>query len=279
MDLWFSEYHQEGVKLSINVDREVFSCQSEYHHIALFDSKEFGRILTLDGELINTEKDEFFYSEMMVHVPLAVQPMIRNVLVIGGCDGGVLRELEKYESIATIDVVELDEKVIQVCQKYFPKNQETFSDKRVSLHFQDGLKFVRGKEAAYDLIIVDTANPFGINESLFTREFYGNCYKALREDGTLISQHANGFYEEDEEAFRHIRHRLISVFPINKIYMSSVPSYAAGYLLFGYSAKKVNPETDIQVAQWEAQKIHTRYYNPDVHRGAFYLPNYIKELM
>lgn len=279
MDLWFSEYHQDGVKLSINVDREIVSCQSDYQNIALFDSKEFGRILTLDGQLINTEKDEFFYSEMMVHVPLAVQPTIKDVLVIGGCDGGVLRELEKYESIETIDVVELDEQAIQICQEYFPKNQETFSDERITLYFQDGLKFVRGKEDAYDLVIVDTANPFGVNESLFTREFYGNCYKALREEGTLISQHANGFYEEDEEAFRHIRQRLTSVFPINKLYLSSVPSYAAGYLLFGYSAKTADPEKDVQIDVWENQGIRTRYYNTDVHRGAFCLPNYIKELL
>ena len=279
MDLWFSEYHQDGVKLSINVDREIVSCQSDYQNIALFDSKEFGRILTLDGQLINTEKDEFFYSEMMVHVPLAVQPTIKDVLVIGGCDGGVLRELEKYASIETIDVVELDEQAIQICQEYFPKNQETFSDERITLYFQDGLKFVRGKEDAYDLVIVDTANPFGVNESLFTREFYGNCYKALRAEGTLISQHANGFYEEDEEAFRHIRQRLTSVFPINKLYLSSVPSYAAGYLLFGYSAKTANPETDVQSEAWEKQAIRTRYYNTDVHRGAFCLPNYIKELL
>ncbi len=279
MDLWFSEYHQDGVKLSINVDREIVSCQSDYQNIALFDSKEFGRILTLDGQLINTEKDEFFYSEMMVHVPMAVQPTIKDVLVIGGCDGGVLRELEKYESIETIDVVELDEQAIQICQEYFPKNQETFSDERITLYFQDGLKFVRGKEDAYDLVIVDTANPFGVNESLFTREFYGNCYKALRGEGTLISQHANGFYEEDEEAFRHIRQRLTSVFPINKLYLSSVPSYAAGYLLFGYSAKTADPEKDVQIDVWENQGIRTRYYNTDVHRGAFCLPNYIKELL
>ena len=279
MDLWFSEYHQDGVKLSINVDREIVSCQSDYQNIGLFDSKEFGRILTLDGQLINTEKDEFFYSEMMVHVPMAVQPTIKDVLVIGGCDGGVLRELEKYESIETIDVVELDEQAIQICQEYFPKNQETFSDERITLYFQDGLKFVRGKEDAYDLVIVDTANPFGVNESLFTREFYGNCYKALRGEGTLISQHANGFYEEDEEAFRHIRQRLTSVFPINKLYLSSVPSYAAGYLLFGYSAKTADPEKDVQIDVWENQGIRTRYYNTDVHRGAFCLPNYIKELL
>ena len=229
--------------------------------------------------LFRSEKDEFFYSEMMVHVPLAVQPTIKDVLVIGGCDGGVLRELEKYESIETIDVVELDEQAIQICQEYFPKNQETFSDERITLYFQDGLKFVRGKEDAYDLVIVDTANPFGVNESLFTREFYGNCYKALREEGTLISQHANGFYEEDEEAFRHIRQRLTSVFPINKLYLSSVPSYAAGYLLFGYSAKTADPEKDVQIDVWENQGIRTRYYNTDVHRGAFCLPNYIKELL
>lgn len=279
MDLWYSEYHVDDVRLSINVEREIYSHHTEYQHIAILDSKEFGRILTLDGELISTEKDEFFYSEMMVHVPMAVQPEIKKVLVIGGCDGGVLKELCKYQTIEYIDVVELDAQLVQICQQFFPPTTEAFQDARVHLSIQDALKFVRRKEDEYDLIIVDSANPFGVNESLFTREFYGSCYNALKTNGTLISQHANAFYKEDEEAFMHIRNRLTSVFEQNDVYLASIPTYAAGYLLFGYSSKQSHPLNDLKAKQWEELAIPTKFYNVALHQGAFALPNYIKELM
>ncbi|MET3558150.1 spermidine synthase [Streptococcus rupicaprae] len=277
MDLWFSDFHQDNVKLSINVEREVYSEHSEYQHIAVLDSKEYGRILALDGELITTEKDESFYSEMVVHVPMNTKSDIKTVLVIGGLDGGVLTELEKYETIETIDVVELDQRAVEVCQEYLPQSKVAFQDERVNLYIQDALKFVRRKENAYDLIIVDSANPFGLNESLFTREFYGNCYNALTENGILISQQANSFYQEDVTAFRHIRDRLQAVFPRNTVYLTSVPSYAAGYLLVGFSSKGIDPKESTQLASRSA--ISTQYYNDDIHVGAFYLPNYIKEML
>ncbi|MDO4813535.1 MAG: polyamine aminopropyltransferase [Gemella sp.] len=275
MDLWFSEFHQDGVKLSINVEREVYSEKSEYQHISVLESKEYGRVLALDGELITTEKDEFFYSEMMVHVPMNTMANIRNVLVIGGLDGGVLTELEKYPTIHSIDVVELDQRAVEVCQEYLPESKIAFQDKRVNLYIQDALKFVRYRENTYDLIIVDSANPFGLNEGLFTREFYGNCYNALTEQGILLSQQANAFYEEDVTAMRHISDRLKAVFPVNTVYFTSVPSYAAGYLLVGFSSKGIHPEESSGLAT--RLGIKTQYYNDEIHRGAFYLPNYIKE--
>lgn len=277
MDLWFSEYHQDEVKLSINVEREVYSEHSDYQHIAVLDSKEYGRILTLDGELITTEKDESFYSEMVVHVPLNTEATIKSVLVIGGLDGGVLTELEKYDTIENIDVVELDHRAVEVCQTYLPQSKQAFQDPRVNLYIQDALKFVRRKENTYDLIIVDSANPFGLNESLFTREFYGNCYNALTEEGILINQQANGFYQEDVTAFKHINDRLQAVFPFNTVYLTSVPSYAAGYLLVGFSSKGIRPEQTTQLASRLGVKTH--YYNDQIHIGAFYLPNYIKEML
>lgn len=279
MDLWFSELHQEDVKLSINVSRVIHTEQTEYQHIAVLDSKEYGRILALDGELITTEKDEYFYSEMMAHVPLSANPNIKNVLVIGGCDGGVLCELEKYKSIENIDVVELDQRLVEICQEYLPETRECFDDTRVSLYIQDALKFVRHRENIYDLIIVDSANPFGLNESLFTREFYGNCYNALTDQGILLSQQVNGFYNDDVRAFKHVMERLKAVFPINEPYMISVPSYAAGYILAGFSSKGIRPEINYNEVRLEREHIATTYYNLPLHQGAFALPNYLKELM
>lgn len=279
MELWFSDFHQEDVKLGINIQRVVHTEQTEYQHVAVLDSREYGRILTLDGELITTEKDEYFYSEMMAHVPLSANPNIKNVLIIGGCDGGVLCELEKYQSITNIDVVELDQRLVEICQEHLPETRECFDDPRVSLYIQDALKFVRHRENVYDLIIVDSANPFGLNESLFTREFYGNCYNALTDNGILLSQQVNGFYNEDVEALKHVLERLRAVFPVNQPYMISVPSYAAGYILAGFSSKGILPTIDEENVRLEREKISTTYYNLPLHNGAFALPNYLKELM
>ena len=184
MDLWFSEHHTKNVKLSIRVDRQLYSGQSEFQRIDVFDSPEFGRFLTLDGYMMLTEKDEFIYHEMIVHVPMAVHPHVRDVLVIGAGDGGVIRELTRYPDITHIDMVEIDPEVVAVCREYLPKTAGPWlDDPRVSIHYEDGLKFVRSCENAYDLIIVDSTDPFGPGEGLFTREFYGNCYKALRQNG------------------------------------------------------------------------------------------------
>ncbi len=197
MDLWFSEYHTPNVKLAIRVDRQLYAGQSEFQRIDVFESPEFGRFLTLDGYMMLTEKDEFIYHEMIVHVPLAVHPHVRRVLVIGAGDGGVIRELTRYPDIEHIDMVEIDPLVVTVAREYLPKTACSLEDPRVSIHYEDGLKFIRRCEAAYDLIIVDSTDPFGPGEGLFTREFYGNCYKALREDGIMVNQHESPFYQED----------------------------------------------------------------------------------
>ena len=197
MEFWFSEMHTPHVKLSIRVDRQLYSGKSEFQRIDVFDSPEFGRFLTLDGYMMLTEKDEFIYHEMITHVPMAVHPHVEKVLVIGAGDGGVIRELVQYQDLKHIDMVEIDPLVVEVCKKYLPKTACRLEDPRLTIHYEDGLKFVRFKENEYDLIIVDSTDPFGPGEGLFTREFYGNCYKALKEDGILINQHESPFYPGD----------------------------------------------------------------------------------
>ena len=200
MEIWFSDEHTSNVKLSIRVDKQLFSGQSEFQRIDVLESREFGKILVGDGDLMLTEKDEFIYHEMITHVPMAVHPNVKNVLVIGGGDGGVVRELAKYEDLEHIDVVEADPLLVEVCFKYLPEIALSLHDERVTIHHEDGLRFVRSKSDEYDLIIIDSPNPFGPGESLFTKEFYGSCFKALHEDGIMINQNESPFYQE--EAFQ-----------------------------------------------------------------------------
>lgn len=177
MELWFTESHTPNVKFSIRVDRQLYSSQSEFQRIDVFESPEFGRILVLDGYLMMTEKDEFIYHEMITHVPMAVHPNVKSVLVIGAGDGGVIRELTRYPEIEHIDMVEIDEEVVEVSKKYLPQTACAFDDPRLHIFYEDGLKYIRSAHDKYDLIIVDSTDPFGPGEGLFTREFYGNAIK------------------------------------------------------------------------------------------------------
>ena len=279
MELWFSEMHTPGVKLSIRVDKQLYSGQSEFQRIDVFESPEFGRFLTLDGYMMLTEKDEFIYHEMITHVPMAVHPDVKKVLVIGAGDGGVARELSHYPDIERIDVVEIDELVVEVCKKYLPFTACGFTDPRVHIYYEDGLRFVRTKEDEYDLIIVDSTDPFGPGEGLFTKEFYGNCYKALKEDGIMVNQHESPFYDADATACKRAHKRIVESFPISRVYQAHIPTYPSGHWLFGFASKQYHPVHDLRAVQWKMLGIHTRYYTPKLHHGAFYLPAYVEEML
>lgn len=279
MELWFTEKHTKDGKFSIKVDRQLFSGQSEHQRIDVFDSVEFGRFLTLDGSMRLTEKDEFIYHEMIVHVPMAVHPDVKKVLVIGAGDGGVVRELSRYKSIEHIDMVEIDELVVEVCKKYLPITAISLDDPRVEITYQDGLKFIRTKENEYDLVIIDSTDPFGLGEGLFTKEFYGNCYNVLKEDGIMVNQHESPFYTEDAIAMQNAHKKIFESFPITKIYQAHIPTYPSGYWLFGFASKKYHPVNDFDGSEWESKNLKTNYYNTRLHLGAFALPNYVEELL
>jgi len=278
MELWYTEEHSENVRFSIKVDSHLYSAQSPFQRIDILQSKEFGKFLTLDGLMMLTEKDEFMYHDMIIHVPMATNPNIKNVLVIGGGDGGSVRELCLYESIEHIDMVDIDEMVVKSCREYLPQTACKLDDPRVSLYFEDGLKFVRTKENQYDLIIVDSTDPFGPGEGLFTREFYGNCYKALTEDGILVNQHESPYYARYAESMMRAHQRIVEFFPICRVYQSHIPTYPSGHWLFGFASKKYDPLA-FDAAAWNKLGLKTKYYNTDIHLGCFALPSYVKEML
>lgn len=279
MELWFTEKHTKNVKLSIQVEKQLYSSQSEFQRIDIFESKEFGKFLTLDGYMMLTEKDEFIYHEMMVHVPMAVHPHVKKALVIGGGDGGTVRELARYKEIERIDLVEIDEEVVKACRAYLRQTACGFDDGRVHIFYDDGLKFVRKFVNEYDLILVDSTDPFGPGEGLFTKEFYGNCYKALKEDGIMVNQHESPFYPNDATAMQRAHKRIVESFPISKVYQAHIPTYPSGHWLFGFASKTYHPLNGQDIARWKARGLKTRYYNEQLHKGAFALPNYVEELL
>lgn len=279
MELWFTEKQTCDVNFSIKVERQIYSGHSEFQRIDIFESKEFGRFLTLDGYIMLTEKDEFIYHEMITHVPMAVHPDPKNILVIGAGDGGVIRELTNYEKVENIDVAEIDQSVVEVCKKYLPKTACRFDDSRVNLYFEDGVKFIRRWENKYDIIIVDSTDPFGPGEGLFTKEFYGSCFKALKDDGIMVNQHESPFYDNDAAAMQRAHKKIIESFPVSRVYQAHIPTYPSGHWLFGFASKKYHPVSDLNTAAWNLLGLHTRYYNTKLHAGAFALPSYVEELL
>lgn len=280
MDIWYTENHTDNVRMSIRVDRQLASEQSDFQRIDIFESNEFGRILTLDGLLMLTEKDEYVYHEMITHIPMATNPDIRKVLVIGAGDGGTVRELCRYDTIEHIDMVEIDYKVVELAREYLPFTACSLDDRRVHIHYQDGLRFVRRvAEGSYDLIIVDSTDPFGVGEGLFTREFYGNCYKALSDTGILVNQHESTFYESYRNSMKRAHSRIKSLFPIALVYQAHIPTYPSGHWLFGFASKKFDPRTDLKAHWWNRLGLKTKYYNTILHQGCFAIPNNVRDAL
>lgn len=277
MELWYTEHHTEHVRFSLKVREELFNEQSDFQHVAILDTYEFGRVLALDGCLMVTEKDEFIYHDMIVHVPMATNLDIKKVLVIGAGDGGTIRELTRYQGIEHIDMVEIDPMVVESCKEYLPQTACRLEDPRVHIFYEDGLKFVRRKTNEYDLILVDSTDPFGPGEGLFTKEFYGNCYNALNEKGILVNQHESTYYDSYVEAMKRAHQRIKETFPIAKVYQAHIPTYPSGYWLFGYASKHFDPLKDLKEDEWNALGFKTKYYNTKLHIGAFALPNNVKE--
>lgn len=279
MDLWFSEFHAPDVKHSLRVTKHLYSGKSEYQKIDIFDTPEFGRVLALDGNVMLTERDEFIYDEMITHIPMSVHKNARDILVIGAGDGGVVKELTRYESVKRIDLVEMDGQVIDVCRTYLPENACRLDDSRVHIYFDNALRFIRRCKDEYDLIIVDSNDPFGPSEGYFTREFYGICYNALHEDGIMVTQQGSPFYKQDADAMQRSHKKIVNTFPISRVYQAHIPTYAAGYWLFGFASKKYHPIDDFDEKRWKSLNLCTKYYTAKLHIGSFYLPAYLEKML
>ena len=279
MELWFSEFHAPDVKHSIKVKRHLYSETSNYQQIDIFETFEFGRVLSLDGNVMLTERDEFIYDEMITHVPMSVHPDIQYILIIGVGDGGVVGQLTRYDTVERIDLVEMDPLVLDACRKYLPENSNQLNDSRVNIYFDNALRFIRRCKEEYDLIIVDSPDPFGPSEGFFTREFYGICYNALKSDGIMVNQQGSPFYKHDADAMKRSHKRIASTFPVSRVYQAHIPTYAAGYWLFGFASKKYHPIDDLNAEKWLSLNLKTQYYTTKLHIGSFYLPAFLEKML
>lgn len=279
MELWYTEQQTDEVRFSIKVKQHLYTGKSEFQDVDVFESEEFGKFLTLDGLMMVTEKDEFIYHDMITHVAMATNPNIKKVLVIGGGDGGTVRELTRYSHIEKIDMVEIDKLVVDVSREYLPITASKLDDPRVSLYFEDGIRFVADTKEIYDLILVDSTDPIGPGEGLFTTEFYQNCFNILSDNGILVNQSESPYYDQFSHEMKRAHKKIKNIFPISKVYQFHMPTYPSGHWLFGFASKNLDPIKDVDFDKWNALGIKTKYYNPQLHVGCFALPSYVQEML
>lgn len=273
MELWFTEKQTPNLSLSCKITKSLHTEQTEYQDLAVVETLQYGRMLVLDGMVMTTEVDEFVYHEMITHVALNTHPHPRRVLVVGGGDGGAIREILKHQSVEEAVLAEIDRRVVEVSQEYLPGIAGALTDPRVTLAIGDGVAHVREHKNKYDVILIDSTEPIGPAAGLFSREFYQDVAAALTEDGIMVAQSESPFVNQD--VIRMIHRNLTGIFPVKRLYLASIPTYPSGLWTFTLASKKWDPlQVDIQ----KIPSLPTKYYSPAIHSGAFKLPRFVEEL-
>ncbi|MEB7770973.1 polyamine aminopropyltransferase [Kurthia gibsonii] len=279
MKKYYTEQWSEDCQFSIAYEEKLHSEASPFQQIDFYKGEEFGTFFTLDGLMMVNEKDEFVYHDMITHPAFATNLNIKKVLIIGGGDGGTAREVLRYKSVEKVVMVEIDELVFRLSQKYLPITAAGVEeDSRMEMIFDDGLAYVQNApDASFDLILVDSTDPISVGEGLFTTAFYQECHRVLSAEGILINQHESPYFAEYAENMRKAHTKIKKIFDIAKVYQFHMPTYPSGHWLFGFASKKFDPIQDVQVEAWSNFGLHTKYYNTDLHVGAFMLPTFVKE--
>jgi spermidine synthase len=275
----FSETLYDAYGQEFRIDELLYEVKTDHQHLIIFHNAAFGRVMVLDGVVQTTEKDEFIYHEMLAHVPILAHGMTRRVLIIGGGDGGMLREVLRHRQITQVTQVEIDQQVIDMCRTYLPNHSNgAFDDPRVTIVIDDGLHFVQSNREAFDVIISDSTDPIGPGEALFKEAFYAGCKRCLTPGGVLVTQNGVAFMQPEE--VETTARRLSRVFDDAYFYTAAVPTYIGGIMTFAWATDNLTlRRADINAlkGRYASSGIKTRYYNPEIHRAAFALPQYVLE--
>lgn len=275
MDIWVREVHNGISETSFKIKRTLFSGRSPFQQIDIVETWGLGRMLLNDGLFMVAERDEFVYHEMIAHVPLLVHPAPRRVLVIGGGDGGTVREILKHPDVLEVVLVEIDALVVEACRRHLPSVAAGLDDSRVAICIEDGTCFVAREQAPFDVIIVDSTDPIGPAEPLFNREFYRQAARMLTDDGILITQAESPFY--DQHLQRPMLTRQRPFFKYLFMYLLSNLIYPGGLWSLGFGSKRLHPLKDFDPQRFLTSGISTRYYNPGIHQAAFMLPTFVRK--
>lgn len=273
MGIWFTEKQTEYFGITMKINKTLHTEQTKFQKLNIVETEEWGNMLLLDDMVMTSERDEFVYHEMVAHVPLFTHPNPEYVLVVGGGDGGVIREVLKHPSIKKATLVDIDGEVIEYSKKFLPSIAGQLEDERVDVQVGDGFMHIAQSENQYDVIMVDSTEPVGPAVNLFTKGFYTGISKALKEDGLFVAQSDNPWFKADLIA--KVQSDVKEVFPITRLYTANIPTYPSGLWCFTMGSKKYNPLT---VNEERFHDIETKYYTKDLHKAAFVLPKFVEDL-
>jgi spermidine synthase len=273
VELWYTEKQTETYGITAKIKKTLHTEQTPFQKLDMIETEEFGTMLTLDGMVMTTERDEFVYHEMVAHVPLFTHPNPKHVLVVGGGDGGVIREVVKHPGVEKVTLVEIDDLVIETSKQYLPTIASAFSDPKVEVIVGDGFMHIAESTDAYDVIMVDSTEPVGPAVKLFEKGFYEGISRALKKDGIFVAQTDNPWFKAD--LIRQVFSDVSEIFPITRLYTANIPTYPSGLWTFTLGSKKYDP---LQVKEERFHDIETKYYTKELHAAAFALPKFVKDL-
>jgi spermidine synthase len=259
---------------SYRIKRKLFEKKTPFQLIEIFETEGCGNLMALDGCFMLTDMEEFVYHDMIVHVPLFSHPNPQDVLVIGGGDGGTVREILRHNTVKRVDFAEIDEEVFKAALKYHKGLVGWVGDKRVNYCFSDGCAFVKDKVKTYDVVIIDSTDPVDIGEGLFTKEFYADVKKSLKPGGCMVAQTEDPFY--DAEFLMRGHNKIRDTFKQAHLYLASIPTYPSGTWSFTYGSDTISP---LEIRNKKTKKLKTRYYTPELHKAAFVLPQFVQDLI
>ncbi len=278
---WFLETLHGGTSQGLEIQRKIFTRKTPFQDMQIFENETFGRTLVLDGVVQTTERDEFIYHEMMAHIPIMAHPNPKDVLIIGGGDGGVAREALRHPSVKKVVMVEIDEGVITACQKHLPSiSKGAFEDERLHVIIDDGAAYVRTTPDKFDVVVIDSPDPVGPAMTLFAIKFYRGIDRVLREGGIVIRQAGSTFLQASEMKQTH--RRMKHVFEHVNLCVTAIPTYVGGFfglLVASHQSKPFRVTLRQLEARYDKARLSCQYYNPAMHLASLSVPNHVKALL
>ena len=275
---YYHEITPAGFGIAIKAGKVLFSDKSDFQKVEIFETdSQLGRVLTLDDLMMTTEGDEFHYHEMIAHIPMMHHKCPKSVLVIGGGDGGTVREVLKHKTVERVVLCEIDGMVIDACKKYLPTIACGLDDPKVEICVADAIEYIKDKKNEFDIVLIDSTDPMGPGEGLFTEEFYTNVKNSLKEGGIVAAQSESPVVNKEE--IKKMYNLLKKVFPICSTYTSNIPTYPGGYWAWAFCSETVKPLSYFADDRYEDIVKSCKIYNKDYHNSRFALPNYLKELL
>ncbi|TYB32737.1 MAG: polyamine aminopropyltransferase [Flexistipes sinusarabici] len=276
MDLWFTELYENASGYTIKIKETLFSGKSRYQKLDILQTEQLGKMMVLDGLIMLTEANEFSYHEMIAHVPMTAHPNPERVLIIGGGDGGTAREVLKHDCVKECVMVEIDELVIEKSKEFFPQIASAFDSPKLNLLVQDGFKYIEDNKNAFDVVIIDSTDPIGPAEPLFSEHFYKNVNACLKSDGLMSAQSESPYLYN--KIIRQMYTDMGKAFPVVKMYTGYVPFYPTGMWSFAFASKKYYPYSKPRIDMID--KIdNLQYFNKEIYSTCFALPNFVRKIL